>query len=98
MKKKGLRICLEIVAAIACLVLMLWAGQWGSWYMAGFSAPNLQAAAAHIVAKYDSKADQRLMFVEEAPPADDPKTHVVLFRGADGVDRYRMHIKAITPT
>jgi hypothetical protein len=98
MQKKSLRLVLNVLAAGACLVLMLWGGQWLSWYLAGFTAPNLPAAAAHIVGKYDAKADQRLMFIEEGAPADDPKTHVVLFRGADGVDRYRMHIKAITAT
>lgn len=98
MQKKNLRFVLIVLSACACLVLMLWGGQWASWYFAGFSAPDLPAAAAHIVGKYDAQADQRLMFIEEIAPADEPKTHVVLFRGADGVDRYRMHIKAITPT
>jgi hypothetical protein len=96
--RKNLRFVLTVFSACACLALMLWGGQWASWYLAGFSAPNLPAAATHIVAKNDAKADQRLQFIEETAPVDDPKTHVVLFRGADGVDRYRMHIRAITTT
>src|SRR3954463_13504461 len=98
MQKKSLRFVLSVLSVCVFLVVLLWGGQWASWYLAGFSAPNLPAAAAHIVAIYDAKADQRLQFVEETAPGDDPKTHVVLFRGADGVDRYRMQIRAITST
>jgi hypothetical protein len=98
MKNKSSRFIVSVLAVCAFFVVLLWGGQWTSWYLAGFSAPNLQAAAAHIVAQYDAKADQQLQFIEETAPADYPKTHVVLFRGADGVDRYRMQIRAITST